>query len=181
MNLKCQNPSLRGLKNWLLEVAIYLGLPGLSSLLPLPQKLALAHRPFLLHLLSSFTIITLTANAVQELKALLVQKGASEESGLRLGVQRGGCAGLQYTMQVAAQTEGDEVIEQDGVRVFLSADSLEHLRGCNIDYSNDLSDAGFKIVNPNAARSCGCGTSFEAKEEGIEPSYDPALNGTNCS
>ena len=166
MNLKCQNPSLRDLKNWLLEVAIYLGLPGLSSLLPLPQKLALAHRPFLLHLLSSFTMITLTANAVQELKALLVQKGASEESGLRLGVQRGGCAGLQYTMQVAAQTEGDEVIEQDGVRVFLSADSLEHLRGCNIDYSNDLSDAGFKACGPRLRRDRGVDRGRERGQAG---------------
>ncbi len=126
-------------------------------------------------------MITLTDNAVQELKALLVQKGASQEAGLRLGVQRGGCAGLQYTMQVTSKTEGDEVIEQGDVRVFLAADSLEHLRGCHLDYSNDLSDAGFKIVNPNAARSCGCGTSFEAKEEGVEPGYDPALDGSNCS
>ena len=126
-------------------------------------------------------MITLTDNAVEELKALLVQKGASEEAGLRLGVQRGGCAGLQYTMQVAEKTEGDEVIEQGEVRVFLAADSLEHLSGCHIDYSNDLSDAGFKIVNPNAAHSCGCGTSFEAREEGAEPAYDPALDGSNCS
>ena len=113
-------------------------------------------------------MITLSANAVRELKTLLIQKGASEASGLRLGVQRGGCAGLQYTMQVTTKTESDEVIEQDGVRVFLSADSLEHLKGCNIDYSSGLSDAGFKIVNPNATRSCGCGTSFEAREEGVE-------------
>ncbi|HCQ32831.1 MAG TPA: iron-sulfur cluster assembly accessory protein [Verrucomicrobiales bacterium] len=126
-------------------------------------------------------MITLTDNAVLELKALLLEKQAPVESGLRLGVQRGGCAGLQYTMQVAAKTEGDEVVEQDEVRVFLAQDSLEHLKGCMIDYSSDLSDAGFKIINPNAARSCGCGTSFEAKEEGVESSYDPALDGENCS
>ncbi len=126
-------------------------------------------------------MITLTDIAVQELKALLIDKKASDESGLRLGVQRGGCAGLQYTMQVSNKTEGDEVIEQSGVRVFLAQDSLEHLKGCHIDYSSDLSDAGFKIVNPNAARSCGCGTSFEAKEEGVEPDYDSSLDGSNCS
>ena len=126
-------------------------------------------------------MITLTDNAVQELKALLVDKNAPDGSGLRLGVQRGGCAGLQYTMQVATGAEGDQVIAQDGVQVFLAEDSLEHLKGCMIDYSTDLSDAGFKIVNPNAARSCGCGTSFEAKEEGVEPSYDPELDGGNCS
>lgn len=126
-------------------------------------------------------MITLTETAVQELKALLAAKKAAESSGLRLGVQRGGCAGLQYTMQVAECEADDTVVEQDGVRVFLAPDSLDYLRGCAIDYSTDLSDAGFKIVNPNAARSCGCGTSFEAKEEGEEPSYDPALDGTKCS
>lgn len=126
-------------------------------------------------------MITLTDAAVEELKALLERKGAGEGAGLRLGVQRGGCAGLQYTMQVAEPGEHDEVVEQGGVRVFLARDSLDHLQGCHIDYSHDLSDSGFKIVNPNAARSCGCGTSFEAKEEGREPAYDPALDGTNCS
>lgn len=126
-------------------------------------------------------MITLTDNAVQELKALLQRKGAAEDSGLRLGVQRGGCAGLQYTMQVADREEGDQILQQDGVAVFLAPDSLEYLKGCHIDFSHDLSDSGFKIVNPNAARSCGCGTSFEAKDEGREPSYDPALDGTKCS
>ena len=126
-------------------------------------------------------MITLTENAVLELKALLQRKGASDTAGLRLGVQRGGCAGLQYTMQVAERCEEDRTIEQDDVRVFLAPDSLDYLRGCHIDYSHDLSDSGFKIVNPTAARSCGCGTSFEAKEEGVEPGYDSALDGTNCS
>ncbi|HJM64694.1 MAG: iron-sulfur cluster assembly accessory protein [Roseibacillus sp.] len=125
-------------------------------------------------------MITLTESAVQELKALLEKKGASEESGLRLGVERGGCAGFQYTMQVSEKTEGDKAIEQDGARIFLAADSLEHLRGAQIDYSHDLANSGFKVVNPNATRSCGCGTSFEAKKEGLEPGHDPSLNSTNC-
>ena len=126
-------------------------------------------------------MITLTENAVQELRALLATRQAPETSGLRLGVQRGGCAGLQYTMQVGEADPSDTVIEHGGVRVFLSPDSLEYLRGCQIDYSADLNDSGFKIVNPNAARSCGCGTSFEPKQEGKEPEYDPALDGTRCS
>jgi iron-sulfur cluster assembly accessory protein len=126
-------------------------------------------------------MITLTDNAVQELRALLAAKNASATDGLRLGVQRGGCAGLQYVMKVGASEPEDTVIEQEGVRVFLAPDSHEHLRGCHIDYSSDLNDIGFKIVNPNAARSCGCGTSFEPKEEGIVPPTDPALDGTSCS
>lgn len=126
-------------------------------------------------------MITLTDSAAQELKALLAKKGASATSGLRLGVQRGGCAGLQYTMQVGEPETDDILVEQGGLRVFITPDSGDYLRGCHIDYSHELSDSGFKIVNPNAARSCGCGTSFEAREEGREPGYDPALDGTNCS
>ena len=126
-------------------------------------------------------MITLTDNAVQELRALLAAKQAPETSGLRLGVQRGGCAGFQYTMQVGEPEADDTIVEQGGVKVFLSPDSLEYLQGCQIDYASDLNDSGFKIVNPNAARACGCGTSFEPKEEGKEPEYDPALDGTQCS
>lgn len=126
-------------------------------------------------------MITLTDDAIRELRALLAAKNASESAGLRLGVQRGGCAGLQYTMQVGEASPEDTIVEQDGVRVFLAPDSHDYLRGCHIDYSSDLSDAGFKIVNPNAARSCGCGTSFEPKDEGKESAYDPALDGTKCS
>ena len=126
-------------------------------------------------------MITLTENAVQELKSLLAAKDADKNSGLRLGVQRGGCAGLQYTMQVADAEPEDTIVEQGGVRVFLAPDSHEHLQGCHIDFSTDLNDSGFKIVNPNAARSCGCGTSFEPKVEGQEPEYDSALDGSECS
>lgn len=126
-------------------------------------------------------MITLTEAAIAELKNLLKSKGAGEDAGLRLGVQQGGCAGLQYTIQVGTKETDDEVISEGGVSVFLSPDSLPFLQGCHIDFSHDLSDSGFKIVNPNAARSCGCGTSFEAKQEGEEPSYDPALDGTKCS
>jgi iron-sulfur cluster assembly protein len=54
------------------------------------------------------------------------------------------------------------------------------LSGCTVDFIDELSDRGFKIFNPNASRSCGCGTSFEPAEEGKKPEYDPALDGTNC-
>ncbi len=117
-------------------------------------------------------MITLTNQAVQELKRLLKQKQASSEAGLRLGVQRGGCAGMQYTMEVTDRQEDDIVIQKDGVHFFLAQDSTEYLEGCEVGYHFDLTDAGFKISNPNASRSCGCGTSFEAKDE--EGTYDPS-------
>lgn len=106
-------------------------------------------------------MITLTPPAAQALADLLARKQAPAGHGLRLAVSRGGCAGWQYLMNVAAPAPGDAIVEQSGARVIVAADSVDFLRGCEIDWSDDLSDAGFKVHNPNAARSCGCGTSFE--------------------
>lgn len=116
-------------------------------------------------------MITLTNQAVQELKHLLEKKFASPDEGLRIGIAKGGCAGMQYTMEVEPAQEGDITLTFDHALVHLAADSLEYLKGMELDYSFSLSDSGFKINNPNAARSCGCGTSFEAKGE--EGTYDP--------
>ena len=110
-------------------------------------------------------MINLTTRATEELGKLLASRAASPAAGLRLAVSRGGCAGWQYEMKVAEAEEGDEVIENGSARLIVAADSVERLKGCEIDYSDDLSDAGFKVNNPNASRSCGCGTSFEAADE----------------
>jgi len=111
------------------------------------------------------TIITLTSTAKAELAALLARKNDAPNAGLRLAVRRGGCAGWQYEMQVALAESGDILHEEEGARVIIAGDSVEHLRGCEIDFSDDLTDAGFKIHNPSATRSCGCGTSFETTHE----------------
>ena len=80
---------------------------------------------------------------------------------------------MSYFMKISEPQESDETIElENQTQVYLAADSLEYLKGCNVTYEYALTDSGFKIINPNAARSCGCGTSFEAKGE--EGSYDPA-------
>lgn len=114
-------------------------------------------------------MITISEQAAAALRAMLEQKNASPELGLRLGVERGGCAGLQYSMKIAPAEAGDFAVTQGGVTFFLAHDSLDFLKGSHVDYSDSLSDAGFKISNPNAARSCGCGTSFEpAHREGEE-------------
>ncbi|MCB1132315.1 MAG: iron-sulfur cluster assembly accessory protein, partial [Verrucomicrobiae bacterium] len=97
----------------------------------------------------------------------LEQRATSSDSGLRLAVRRGGCAGWQYEMQVAEPAPEDVIIDSEGARVIVASDSVERLRGCEIDYVDDLSDSGFRVNNPRAARSCGCGTSFE--EDGDEP------------
>jgi iron-sulfur cluster assembly accessory protein len=110
-------------------------------------------------------MITITPKAVEELGKLLADKAKSPQSGLRLAVRRGGCAGWQYEMNVADPEPGDEIVESGTARVIVAGDSLVRLSGCEIDFSDDLTDAGFKINNPHAARSCGCGTSFESADE----------------
>lgn len=106
-------------------------------------------------------MIDLTQNAIDHLKQLLADKPAEQGYGLRLEVERGGCAGLQYVMKVDQARDGDEITTRDGVRLFVDEQSLSFLDGSVIDYEEALNDAGFKVRNPKAARSCGCGTSFE--------------------
>ena len=103
-------------------------------------------------------MIKITEAAARHLRELALDKGVP---GLRLAVEKGGCAGLQYSMNLGAPQEGDSVTERDGAVVSVDAESLPHLTGCTLDHSDDLTGAGFRIINPKAARSCGCGTSFE--------------------
>ena len=111
-------------------------------------------------------MLTMTESAAEHLRDLLEAREASpEEQGLRLFVEKGGCAGMNYSMKIAAAAAGDEVFEQNGVRVFVDRESLGFLDGSELDYADSLNDSGFKIQNPRAARSCGCGTSFEPKED----------------
>ncbi len=119
-------------------------------------------------------MITLTPKAITELGKLLASRQQSSQAGLRLAVRRGGCAGWQYEMNVADPEAGDEIVVAGAARVIIAADSIERLNGCEIDYSDDLTDAGFKIHNPHAARSCGCGTSFETTDA------PPVADGEAC-
>lgn len=83
------------------------------------------------------------------------------ELGLRLCIEKGGCAGQQYSMALGPEQAGDTVIHQDGASIFIDSNSLSLLQECTLDYEDGLTGAGFRILNPNAVRSCGCGTSFE--------------------
>jgi iron-sulfur cluster assembly protein len=104
-------------------------------------------------------VITITDQAAQALRDLIASKGSGD--GLRLGVEKGGCAGLQYIMEVGTSTADDSVIEHGGAKVFIDPASASSLAGSVLDYEDGLSGAGFRIRNPHASRSCGCGTSFE--------------------
>ena len=126
-------------------------------------------------------MITVTENAVKQLHTLITDRTApGGADGLRLSVVRGGCAGMEYQMKLDAAADGDFIIEQGGVRIYIDAESQSFLQGCEVDYSDELTDSGFKVNNPNAARSCGCGSSFEPKQEGVEPSYEPSQDGVVC-
>lgn len=107
-------------------------------------------------------MITVTDNAVRQLRTLLASRSDTGQRGLRVGIAKGGCSGLQYEMSLGAQQPGDAIVAQDGVEFFVDQESADYLRGATLDYRDGLTGAGFHIENPNAARTCGCGTSFEA-------------------
>ena len=106
------------------------------------------------------SMIGITAAAAAHLRDLAREK-ASPGLGLRLAVEKGGCAGLQYVMNLGEPLPGDHLVEKEGAVVSIAPESLSFLEGCTIDYEDGLTGSGFRIVNPSAARSCGCGTSFE--------------------
>lgn len=104
--------------------------------------------------------VTLTRNAVEEVKSLLTR---AENTGknLRLYIEQGGCSGMQYGMVFDEQRDGDLVSEADGVSVLIDPISVNYLRGATVDFSDSMTAGGFKISNPNAKQSCGCGKSFQ--------------------
>lgn len=89
--------------------------------------------------------------------------------GLRILVEKGGCAGMQYIMKIDSENPGDVLIEKGGGKVLLDPESAKFLGGSELDYCEDLVGTGFRLNNPKAARSCGCGTSFEPLPEEAVP------------
>ena len=107
--------------------------------------------------------INLTESAVSTVKNLLVQKEVPNH-GLRVFVSGGGCSGMQYGMALEAEPRPyDHIVEQDGVKVFVDPTSMMYLSNATIDYEDSIMGGGFKIDNPNAVSSCGCGSSFKTE------------------
>src|SRR5215475_11254875 len=106
-------------------------------------------------------VVRLTQNAAQEIRSLLTKP---ENSGkvLRVYVEQGGCSGMQYSMVFDEKRPDDFSVEMHGVSVLVDPFSAKYLRGTVVDFSNALTGGGFKLSNPNAKQSCGCGKSFEA-------------------
>jgi iron-sulfur cluster assembly protein len=109
-------------------------------------------------------VVHVTERAAKQILALLAKEGVSPETGgLRLGVQGGGCSGLSYAMRLDTQPrDRDKIFEQFGARVFVDPKSLIYLAGTTLEYEETLMRQGFVFQNPNATRSCGCGSSFTA-------------------
>ncbi|HEY2932613.1 MAG TPA: iron-sulfur cluster insertion protein ErpA [Acidobacteriota bacterium] len=105
-------------------------------------------------------MISLTPTAVTKVKEILAQQQEHYE-GLRVQIVGGGCSGFQYSMAFEAKSNGDDnVVEVDGLKVFVDAQSLAYLDGTEIDYVESIQGSGFKFNNPNVKSSCGCGESF---------------------
>ncbi len=105
--------------------------------------------------------IIITSKAISEVKKIKQQNSIADEYGLRLGVKGGGCSGMSYTLGFdAAAKESDLVLDADGVRVFIDAKSMFYLMGMTLDFSDGLMGKGFTFNNPNATKTCGCGSSF---------------------
>lgn len=105
--------------------------------------------------------VSLTGSAVDEIRSML-SKSENTGKNLRLYIEQGGCSGMQYGMVFDEKRDGDLISEKDGVSVLIDPISANYLRGAVVDFSDSLTAGGFKITNPNAKQSCGCGKSFQA-------------------
>lgn len=112
--------------------------------------------------------VTLTEPAAQAVKDLLAKRNLQDQGyALRVFVQGGGCSGFQYGMALDNRVLANDLLsEQFGVKILVDEMSLNYLNGATVDYVDELMGSGFKITNPNAVSSCGCGHSFRTSESG---------------
>jgi len=104
--------------------------------------------------------IEITGKAVDEVRRMMQKEGV-EAAGLRVGVKGGGCSGLSYNLSFETQARtGDKVFERDNVKLFCDLKSYIYLNGTMLDFDSGLMGKGFVFMNPNAKKSCGCGSSF---------------------
>src|SRR4249920_2872617 len=121
-------------------------------------------------------LVSLTPSAAEKIRALMAED--TEVSVLRVAIEGGGCSGFQYGLGFdhGAQ-EGDHEFECEGVKVVVDPFSAPYLRGARVDYLETIQESGFKIDNPNAVSSCGCGHSFQVEDESAEAGHEHGAGG----
>jgi len=126
-------------------------------------------------------MVTLSERAAQKVRELLEAEGDPSLTSLRIAVEGGGCSGFQYALGFDSGPDGDdETYEMHGVRVVVDRASLPYLTGAGVDYIDGLTGAGFQIHNPNVVSACGCGSSFQAKDEVEAADVPDADCGPGC-
>jgi iron-sulfur cluster assembly accessory protein len=126
------------------------------------------------------TLVSLTERAASKIRDLQALEPAGEAEVLRVAIQGGGCSGFQYGLGFdRGAQEGDEELDLHGVRVVIDPFSAPYLAGSTIDFLDGLDESGFKIDNPNAVASCGCGHSFQV-DEAADPGHTAADCGPGC-
>lgn len=111
---------------------------------------------------STEPVITLTESAARQIASMQAEDKENAGKALRVFIEAGGCSGMQYGMVFDEVRDDDLTADFHGVRVVVDSVSANYVRGAKIDFSEELTGGGFKIANPNAQSSCGCGKSFEA-------------------
>jgi iron-sulfur cluster assembly protein len=129
---------------------------------------------------SETTVVTLTEGAAAKVSKLMAEEPVGEAEVLRIAIQGGGCSGFEYALGFDRSAQaGDHELEFHGVKVVVDPFSAPYLQGSTIDFLEGLQESGFKIENPNAVASCGCGHSFQVAEG--EAPEDAAGCGSGCS
>jgi iron-sulfur cluster assembly protein len=126
-------------------------------------------------------MVTVTENAAAKIKELMANEPEGQVSVLRIAVQGGGCSGFQYALGFdRGPQDGDNEVEMHGVRVVVDPFSAPYLVGSEIDFVDALMGAGFAINNPNVQAACGCGSSFQAKDEAAGEPAPAQAGGSGC-
>ena len=127
------------------------------------------------------SVVSLTESAAAKVRELMAGEPAGEAEVLRVAIRGGGCSGFEYALGFdRGASEGDLESEAHGVRVVVDPFSAPYLKGATVDYLETIQEAGFKIENPNAAGSCGCGQSFQPAE-GAVPDDAAGGCGSSCA
>jgi iron-sulfur cluster assembly accessory protein len=129
------------------------------------------------------TLLSITPTAAAKIRELMAEEPDGDTMVLRVAIQGGGCSGFQYGLGFDTQAaEGDRELVLEGVNVVVDPFSEPYLRGATIDFLNGLQESGFKIDNPNASSSCGCGHSFQVEEgEELPEGTSAGGCGSGCS